>query len=451
MKTNAHILIVDDDTDILVSARVLLKQHFSKISICNDPKELDERLTTEDIQAVLLDMNYQKGKNDGREGIFWLKRIKEIKPSCAVIMMTAYGDVLKAVESLKSGASDYLLKPWDAESLPKLINSAIAINSTIKPKNAEIEEKENVKKHSNDIIAGKSMERVLKTIEKAAPTDANILLLGENGTGKQVFAEKIYTSSNRSSAPFVHVDMGSLSASLFESALFGHVKGAFTDAKENKTGYFEEANGGTIFLDEIGNLSLELQAKLLQVLQSRVIYKLGDAKPIPIDTRIICATNMDLQNMVSNGSFRQDLLYRINTIGIELPPLRERKEEIKLLAFYFLQQYNQQYNQSKIFSENALRLLNDYHWPGNIRELMHVIERAVILSEETEITSLDLNIVPIHNESDNTKTNSLEIESMEKSMILKALQKHEGNITKAATELGLSRNALYRRMEKYSL
>ncbi|PZP45214.1 MAG: sigma-54-dependent Fis family transcriptional regulator [Pseudopedobacter saltans] len=449
MKTNAHILIVDDDTDILISARILLKQYFTKISICNDPKELDQRLTTEDIHAVLLDMNYQKGRNDGREGVYWLKRIKEINPYCAVVMMTAYGDVLKAVESLKSGAADYILKPWDAEALPKLIKSALIINTATTP---SIEEKTTTTNASlnTQIVTGKSMDQVLKTIEKAAPTDANILLLGENGTGKQIFAERIHQLSKRVNATFVHVDLGSLSNSLFESALFGYSKGAFTDAKENKTGYFEEANQGTIFLDEIGNLPLELQSKLLQVLQNRVIYKLGESKPIPINVRIVCATNMDLNKMVASGSFRQDLLYRINTISIELPPLRKRQDEIALLAHHFLQKYNHQYSVEKSLPEKTIQYLKTYAWPGNIRELMHVIERAVILSENSDITPLDLNIVP----SDvviSEIQNNLEIESMEKNLIIKALQKNEGNITKAASELGLSRNALYRRMEKYSL
>lgn len=450
MKTNAHILIVDDDTDILVSARILLKQHFAKISICNDPKELDERLTKEEVNAILLDMNYQKGQNDGREGVYWLKRIKEITPTCAVIMMTAYGDVQKAVESLKSGAADYLLKPWNAENLPQLIKSAIQLNIQLKPLPKQ-EEKITTTQSSN-IIAGKAMERVLRMVDKAAPTDANILLLGENGTGKQVFAELIHQRSNRSDQTFIHVDLGSLSTTLFESALFGHIKGAFTDAKENKIGHFEQANGGTIFLDEIGNLPIELQAKLLQVLQSRVVYRLGESKPIPIDVRIIAATNMDLNKMVSNGSFRQDLLYRINTISIDLPPLRERKEEINTLATHFLQLYNRQYKQSKQLSVNAMQLLTDYSWPGNVRELMHVIERTVILSENEEITPIDLNIELTYT-TPNIENNasSLEIDSMEKNLILKALQKHEGNITKAAMELGLSRNALYRRMEKYSL
>ncbi|WP_447639887.1 MULTISPECIES: sigma-54-dependent transcriptional regulator [Chitinophagaceae] len=453
MKTNAHILVVDDDIDILVSARILLKQSFTKISICNNPKELDELLTQDNIHAILLDMNYQKGKNDGREGIFWLKRIKELRPECAVVMMTAFGDVQKAVESLKSGAADYILKPWNAETLSQLIKTAIRLHHSSKPILKEHREEPETTIHTNTKpIAGKAMEKVLLTIEKAAPTDANILLLGENGTGKQVFAEQIHLLSNRKDKIFVHVDLGSLSTSLFESTLFGHAKGAFTDAKENKIGYFEQANGGTIFLDEVGNIPLELQTKLLQVLQSRVVYKLGESKPIPIDVRVISATNMDLNKMVQNGAFRQDLLYRINTISIHLPALRERKEEIELLIQHFLQLYNKQYKQSKTISGNAIQLLTDYSWPGNVRELMHVIERAVILSDGEAITPIDLNI-ELSNMSiaDNAPSNLLEIDQMEKHLILKALQKHEGNITKAATELGLSRNALYRRMEKYSL
>lgn len=451
MKTNAHILVVDDDIDILVSARILLKQSFTKISICNDPKELDKRITQEDIQAILLDMNYQKGKNDGREGIFWLKRIKEIRPECAVVMMTAFGDVAKAVESLKSGAADYILKPWNAETLAQLMKSAMLLQHSNKaiPKETREESLPTVQT-GTEFIAGKSMEKVLRTIEKAAPTDANILLLGENGTGKQVFAEQIHVLSHRKTGVLIHVDLGSLSSSLFESALFGHAKGAFTDAKENKVGYFEQAHGGTIFLDEIGNLPLELQTKLLQVLQSRVIYKLGESKPIPIDVRVISATNMDLSKMVQNGTFRQDLLYRINTISINLPPLRERKEDIELLVRHFLQLYNKQYKQDKTISVNARQFLINYSWPGNVRELMHVIERAVILSEEEEITPIDLNI-ELSDTAPNMRGNTLEIEEMEKKLILKALQKHEGNITKAAADLGLSRNALYRRMEKHSL
>jgi DNA-binding NtrC family response regulator len=456
-KIPASILIVDDDLDILVSARIFLKQHFQTVHICQDPKELHQQLTQQETDIVLLDMNYRRGTNDGREGLYWLKFLRETDPTLIVILMTAYGDVELAVESLKTGATDFILKPWNNEKLLATLTAAWTLRSTSK----KLQKAEQVQESmQNDLMGGSSpmvtggsgsMQSILHTISKAAPTDANILILGENGTGKQVVASEIHRLSNRSSSVFIHIDLGALHANLFESELFGHAKGAFTDAREDKPGRFELAEGGTLFLDEIGNLPLHLQSKLLHVLQNRTVTRVGESKERKVNIRLICATNMPLQKMVQEGTFREDLLFRINTVELFLPPLRERTEDIRSLVSQFLQQFNTKYRKNLTLHREAYDALMRYKWPGNIRELQHVMERAVIMAEGEDIREGDLHLSKAKPDSETTLTSGLDLGSMEQLLIKTALEKHKGNISKAATELGLTRAALYRRMEKFGL
>lgn len=456
-KIPANILVIDDDVDILVSARLLLKQHFSSISICDSPKELNEWLSKSDFDVILLDMNYQKGVNTGKEGLYWLKHVLSINPKYVVIMMTAYGQVETAVECLKAGATDYILKPWDIEKLLNTIEAALKIKgANAKPELKNNDNKANDRKTGSDkfdLIVSDSpeMEEMMNTIRKVAPTEANVLILGENGTGKQVIAKAIHNASDRADKEFLHVDLGSLSNHLFESELFGYAKGAFTDAKEDRAGRFEAAAGGTIFLDEIGNLPLPLQSKLLHVLQNRTITRLGESKERKIDVRLICATNASPEEMVDKGEFRQDLLYRINTVELKLPPLRRRPTDISLLAEHFLKMYNSKYRKQLTLGKEALTSMLRYPWPGNVRELQHVIERAVIMTEQDFIDEKSLNLREVKNNEVAVEVQTMDLEEMEQMMVKKALDKHKGNISKAASELGLTRAALYRRMEKFNL
>lgn len=454
-KKEATILIVDDDDDILFSARISLKKYFNQIITSNNPKKIGNHLNETTIDVVLLDMNYRIGFEDGKEGLYWLKHIKEISPETTVILMTAFGSVNLAVDAIKQGATDFVLKPWKTEKLYSVVNAGVELSRS-KRKNTQLEtiQKQNNKDfhQQTEHIIGKSaaMQSAVNLAYKVAPTDANILILGENGTGKYVFAKEIHLQSERKNNPFIHVDLGSLNENLFESELFGYVKGAFTGAHKDTIGRFELAKGGTIFLDEIGNLPLHLQSKLLTVVQNRKITRLGEGAERPIDVRIICATNAPIHTMVDENTFRQDLLFRINTIEINLPPLRERKEDIELLALHFLQKLNHKYRKSiKGFSSDSLSSMRLYHWPGNIREIEHIIERAVIISETEFITPIDLHfstkkIAP-------SSSNNLNLEETEKLLIQQALSKHQGNISKAAKELGLTRAALYRRLEKHNI
>ncbi len=457
-KFPASILIVDDDLDILVSARIFLKQHFQTVHICQDPKELHSLITTLETDIVMLDMNYRKGTNDGREGLYWLKFLHETDPSLILILMTAYGDVELAVECLKSGATDFILKPWNNEKLLATLSAAWQLRATGKKlqKAEQVQEtlQNDMLGSSSGLVTGssKSMQGVIHTIRKAAPTDANILILGENGTGKQVVASEIHRLSNRASRVFITVDLGALHANLFESELFGHAKGAFTDAREDKAGRFELADGGTLFLDEIGNLPLQLQSKLLHALQNRTITRVGETKERKIDIRLISATNMPLQKMVHEGTFREDLLFRINTVELMLPPLRERAEDIPTLSAHFLGQLNNKYRKHLILSKEAKDAILKYGWPGNIRELQHVIERALIMAEGDEIQEGDLHLSSGRKpEGEVAISSGLDLGSMEQLLIKSALEKHKGNISKAAMELGLTRAALYRRMEKFGI
>lgn len=454
--SEAKILIIDDDVDVLSAAKLLLKRHAKSVEIEKNPQKLPFLVTNGDFNLILLDMNFTRDVNSGREGFHWLDRILDINPTARVIMITAYGDIEMAIRAIKAGATDFVLKPWENDRLLATIQAALETNPIAPgqslPESKEKDEPKKGKSSGDTIVAtSDAMQQVLHTAERVAATDANVLILGENGTGKTQLAKHIHQHSKRADKPFVTVDLGAISETLFESELFGHVKGAFTDAKEDRAGRFEEAKGGTIFLDEIGNLPLHLQAKLLTVIQERRVTRVGSNKPIPLDVRLLCATNMNIEKMVAEKIFRQDLLYRINTIELDLPPLRERPEDIASLAEYYLKQFSKKYNRPVSDISSALvKKMQQYNWPGNIRELQHAIERAVILSQEKTLQPDDLFLKNAGGSQATTST-GFDLEDMEKNMIVKALKRFNGNITDAARELGLSRAALYRRMEKYGL
>jgi DNA-binding NtrC family response regulator len=454
-----RILIVDDNEDLLSAARIFLKRHFAQIDVEKNPESLPDLIQNEQYDVILLDMNFTKDVSSGKEGFHWLEKILAIDPSAVVVLITAYGDEQTAVQAIKSGATDFVLKPWENEKLLATISSAMRLRltrqevETLKGKQKIISAQLNSKFH--DLIGeSKAMQDVYKTIERVAETDANVLILGENGTGKELAARAIHAQSNRRNEAFINVDLGSITETLFESELFGHVKGAFTDAKEDRIGRFEAASGGTIFLDEIGNLSTPLQAKLLSTLQSRQIVRVGSNKVIDIDVRLVCATNMPIYDMVMKNTFRQDLVYRINTIEIDLPPLRDRTEDIPLLANHFLKIYNTKYKKEvhKI-SDAVITRMAVYSWPGNIRELQHAVERAVIMSNSSVLQPEDFNFNISYTESDqdNVTIEQYNLDEVEKILIRKVLKKYNGNITQAANELGLTRSSLYRRLEKYGI
>ncbi|WP_449386800.1 sigma-54-dependent transcriptional regulator [Chryseobacterium lineare] len=445
-KKEAHILIVDDDEDILFSARVWLKKFFTEVSCLSQPKNILKLMSEYQIDVVLLDMNFRKGFENGQDGLYWMQEIKTLEPELPIILMTAYGEVELAVEALKNGASDFILKPWNNEKLYASVNLAVDISR----KNKKLNQWENIRVKTNQYqLETKStvMEEVMDQITRVSPTDANVLLLGENGTGKYVLAERIHELSERKGQPFVHIDLGSLSENLFEAELFGYKKGAFTDAHQDYAGKIENAQNGTVFLDEIGNLPLHLQTKLLSLIQNRKLSRIGESKERLLDVRFIFATNENLKKAVAENRFRKDLYYRINTVELQIPALRERSEDIPALADYFLEKYSQKYHKPELFlNENLVFQLIHYSWPGNIRELDHCIERSVILSNEKNMKLL----MPQDEEPEKTMVN-LNLEEMEEFLIKKALKKHRGNISLAAEDLGLSRAALYRRMEKFEL
>ena len=443
-KKQAQILIVDDQEEILFSAKMILKKHFETIFTTNNPKKIISILNENEINVVLLDMNYRIGFEDGREGIHWLKEIKTLSPKTIVILMTAFGKIETAVEGIKIGAFDYVLKPWNNEKLFEIIDKAVIESRKNNKKVVE-------EKITKNYFVGNSLKikQAYSIAERVARTDANVLILGENGTGKYVFAEFIHQNSERKEQPFVHVDLGSLSDNLFESELFGYAKGAFTDAKTDTAGRFETASGGTIFLDEIGNIPLHLQSKLLHVLQTKTVTRLGESKARPLNVRIISATNNDIKAEVKSKTFREDLLYRINTMEINLPPLRERKNDIVPMAHFILDKVAEKYNQENWrFEDNVAPYLEKYPWKGNIRELENKIERALILADHHTISVNNLDILDFEEIQENDEN---PLSEMEKMAVEKALFKHNGNISKAAEELGLSRAALYRRIEKYDL
>ncbi|NGP77695.1 sigma-54-dependent Fis family transcriptional regulator [Balneolaceae bacterium YR4-1] len=454
---SGRVLVVDDDTDVLQAAKLFLKQHVAKVDTEKNPSSIPNLLKNYDYDLVLLDMNFTEDVSSGKEGFHWLKTILEIDPSLAVVLITAYGDVEKAVKAVKLGATDFVLKPWQNEKLLATVHSALNLTEsrreveTLKTRQKQLSA--DIDQHYQDII-GKSpaMNKVFETIEKVAKTDANILITGENGTGKELVARALHRRSNRSDEVFISVDLGAIPENLFESELFGHTRGAFTDAKESRAGRFEVASGGTLFLDEIGNLPLQLQPKLLSAIETRKVTRVGSNKPVEVDIRLICATNEPIQEMVHNNEFRQDLLYRINTIEIHLPALRDRTVDIPLLANHFLKQYSRKYDKDihKI-SDPALNKLQSYKWPGNVRELQHAVERAVIMTDHSVLQPEDFLLTSLHGEDSTMVFHDYNLEEVEKTVIRKALDKHEGNISKSADELGLTRASLYRRMEKYDL
>lgn len=458
-KEKAGILVIDDDSDILLSAKLFLKNRFTNVLISNHPTELNKLLSTENIDLILLDMNYRVGFNDGKEGLYWLKHIKEIKPDIVVILMTAYGEVELAVEAIKTGAFDFILKPWSNEKFLATINAGIAFRKG--NKKAKVSRSSN-KALIDDLsqeyksVVGKSaqIKDLFNKVEKVGATDANVLILGENGTGKQHIAREIHKISNRKDGPFVHVDLGSLTENLFESELFGYKKGAFTDAKEDKAGRFEIAENGSIFLDEIGNLPINLQSKILSSIQDRKYTRLGDTVERKFNARLIFATNAPLHEWVEEGRFREDLMYRINTVEITIPPLRDRKEDIPEFINFYFDLYAKKYmKDSLVLSEEVMEILCEHSWPGNIRELQHSLERGVIMSDGKELKKEDFNLVESSSsqEQNLNHIDDLNLEKVEKLLIEKALSKYHGNISKAASELGLTRAALYRRMEKHNL
>ncbi|XWN35893.1 MAG: sigma-54 dependent transcriptional regulator [Balneola sp.] len=451
------ILVVDDDADVLQAARLFLKQHVKSIETEKDPNSIPTLLKNNRYDLILLDMNFTEDVSSGKEGFFWLQKILEIDPSIAVILITAYGDIDKAVQAVKAGATDFVLKPWKNEKLLTTVMSAMQLTDS-KREVAELKETQkqinsDIDHHYKDIIGrSPAMINVFNTIEKVAATDANVLILGENGTGKEMIARALHRRSARHENVFMNVDMGAITDSLFESELFGYVKGAFTDAKEDKAGRFELANGGTLFLDEIGNLPVPLQSKLLTVLQNRKVNRVGSAKSKEIDIRLVCATNQPLNEMVADSTFRQDLLFRINTIEIQLPPLRERIEDIEALTDHFIKLYSKKYKKEvNGCSKETIKKLEKHSWPGNVRELQHATERAVIMSESTILQPSDFLLTQEISDSEQVIFEDYNLEEVEKMVLRKALKKHEGNISKAAEELGLTRASLYRRMDKYGL
>lgn len=452
MKTPAHILVVDDDPDILQSARVVLRQHFDQVSTESNPQQLPFLINQKQPDVVLLDMNFTADVTKGREGLFWLQKILDDHPSLSVVMVTAFGDVKLAVEAMKIGAVDFVVKPWENEKLIATVNSAFQLAASkkevakLKQHQSRISE---VYTQSDSLIIGESsaIKDVFTIVNRVAVTDANILLLGENGTGKELIAKAIHHQSSRRDGPFIKVDVGTISESLFESELFGHVKGAFTDAKQDRVGRFELASGGTLFLDEIGNLPLALQSKLLTVLQNRIITPVGSNKQIPIDIRLISATNENMEKLIQEEEFREDLLYRINTVEITVPPLRERTQDIPLLLKHFCAMYNRKYNKSLGVASGVIQTLENYSWPGNVREFQHAVERAIILCEGKNISSHDFQFPGQRSISENL-TN---LHDVERKAIADTIRKNKGNLSKAAKELGLGRTTLYRKIEKYGL
>lgn len=455
-KKSGRILAVDDNEDILFALKLLLKSHVEVIKTESNPANIENILKDEIFDVILLDMNFTKDAISGQEGFQYLEKILAIDPSAVVLFITAYGDVEKSVRAIKAGATDFILKPWQNEKILATISSAVKLRQSrnevhdLKEKQHELNSIMD-QPFSDFIGVSPSMQKVFSTILKVAQTDANVLILGENGTGKELVARALHRNSIRNGEAFVSVDLGALSETLFESELFGHVKGAFTDAKADRPGRFELAQKGTIFLDEIGNLSLPFQAKLLTVLERREVTRVGANKPKAIDIRLISATNMPLKDMAGQDEFRMDLLYRLNTVEIELPPLRDRPEDIPVLAEHFLNIFSKKYKKAARVSKSGLNKLLHYQWPGNVREFQHVLERAVILSDKPILSEDDFQLTAPRSSSDGFELETYNLEEVEKSIIEKVLRLNRGNISKAASELGLTRTSLYRRMEKYGL
>jgi len=453
---SSKLLIVDDHKQVLKALIQLLEPEFDSITGISNPNQIISYINKEEFDVILLDMNFSAGVNTGNEGIYWLSRILKSDPSAVVVMITAYADVNLAVRAIKEGATDFVVKPWDNNKLIITLQAAYKLrqsrieNRKLRDKQKQINKGIN-KQYSPLIGNSQALEKVLQVMKKVARTDVNVLVIGENGTGKELMVKEIHNISRRADEVFISVDLGSITETLFESEMFGHIKGAFTDAKEDKTGWFETASGGTLFLDEIGNLSLGMQSKLLTAIQNRVIYKVGSKTPIPFDIRLICATNKNLEEMVSKNLFREDLFYRINTIVIEIPPLRDRGEDIVLLAEHFLKEYATKYEKFHLkFSSKTLDKLMKYSWPGNVRELRHTIEKAVILCDTDILTPEDF-VISHSTQQITLQQKPSTFAEIEKQAVQIALTNNNGNVLKAAKELGLARQTMYNKMQKYHL
>ncbi len=459
MIDSANILIVDDDDDILTAARLLLRRRFGEIVTCRRPEEIPELLDQHDFDAVLLDMNFGPGESSGMQGLEWLERILQIDSQMVVVMITAHGGVDTVVEAMKRGATDFIAKPWQNEKVVATISAAAELHrSRMETKSLRGANRVLVEAAAPEtrkiIHTSPGMREVLSIVERAAPTDANVLILGENGTGKELIARELHQQSARSDSVFLAIDLGSITESLFEAELFGHRKGAFTGATDDRPGRFQAANGGTLFLDEVGNLPLHLQAKLLSALEQRKVTPVGSDKSQDVDVRIVAATNIPIETLRDESYFRQDLLFRLNTVEITVPPLRERRADILPIANHYAELYSRKYGQkTKTFSARAEQALVDYDWPGNVRALRHAIERAIILSSDSVLEPGDLQLIETGQVSATASPipTVLNLDQMEKDAIHRALKKHAFNISHAAKELGLTRASLYRRMEKHGL
>lgn len=470
MEKRGAILIVDDDEDILVAGKLLLKRHFADVVTISQPNQIAASMRKINFDAILLDMNFGPGQSSGEEGFYWLAEILKIDPEAVVIMITAHGGVNIAVEAMKMGATDFVSKPWQNEKVVATLSAAVKLRTT-RNKAATLKQANRtlVEDSGGQKIIGSSgaLKNIQSMIERTAPTDANVLIVGENGTGKELVARELHRLSNRSDEIFLSVDMGAISESLFDSELFGHKKGSFTDAKDDRVGRLQAASGGTLFLDEIGNLPLHLQAKLLTVLEQRTVTPVGSNQSVSIDVRVIAATNLTQKQLNDENRFRQDLLFRLNTVEISVPPLRERTEDIEDIAKHYIQLYCRKYEKKiKSLSTEALNAIKTYAWPGNVRALRHAIERAVILSQHEKFSANDFSLEDqpssageIENKMAVRSENGMEeiilpegglnLEKMEYILIERSLKKHRYNISHAAKELGLTRAALYRRMEKH--
>jgi len=444
MALNATILVVDDDPDVLTAARLLLRQHFDRVLTTTDPEEIETLMRGSPIDVFLVDMNFAIGRNSGAEGLRWLERILRLDPDAVVVLMTAFGDLNVAVRAMREGAADFVLKPWQNDKLVATLSVAAKLRQARTRVSAL-----SVAPPADEMIAGSAkMRAVLDVISKVAPTDANVLIRGENGTGKELVARALHRQSRRAGNVLVTVDLGAIAESLFESELFGHMKGAFTDAVSDRAGRLQAADGGTLFLDEIGNLPLPLQTKLLRVLENREVLPLGSDRPVPIDVRLVSATNRPLDRLVADGDFREDLLYRINTIEVSLPPLRERQEDLPALVSHFVRVYARRYGLAeKPVTAAALDALRRHRWPGNVRELSHAVERALILADDDELDSGDFRLA----RGEERGSQSLNLEQNERRIVTRAIEEAGGNISHAAAALGITRAALYRRIEKFGL
>jgi len=443
---DTRILVIDDDEDVLIALRLLLKSKVKEVITNKNPNSILSLMQEHDFDVVILDMNFNGLVNTGNEGIFWLNKIKKQKPEIDVILITAYGDIDLAIRSLKEGAADFLVKPWQNEKILEAIKERVEKHQKKQPKKILLS--------TENKIIGESepMQNVFVKLNKVAPTDANILILGENGTGKDLVAKAIHDNSLRKNMPFVKVDVGSLTDTLFESELFGYKKGAFTDAREDRKGRFESAQGGTLFLDEIGNISLRQQARLLTILQNRQVTPLGANKSIPIDIRLICATNVSIHDLANEERFRKDLIYRINTVDITIPPLRERGTDITLLAHYFVDFYAEKYGKESFsLSSCFIQKLKKHYFSGNVRELQYALERAIIMAEKNILEAEDLTFSAIEQPNGPVAQKETNLDLVEKNTILSVIEKNNGNISKSAKELGITRAALYRRLHKYDL